>query len=465
MGEAQRRAGDRAHRQTLLDAARLARDLGDAERLARAALANHRGFFSISEALDDERVAVLEMALDTLDPVDSPLRALLLATLASELAFSPNYDRRHRLAEEALAVARRLDDPATLARVLVERQIPLWVPSTRAERLRDAEELAALVKRLDDPLPRFWVALFGFISAVEAADMDAAADSLEVAHQIADDLAQPLFQAWVLTMAQVHSHIAGRLEEAEALAEEAYETGRAAGMPEAFYLYTSQVFFIRYDQGRLGEIVDLYVEVAARERTRPTARAAAALALTELDRDDEARAVLAPLADRSFDVSPLSITWLMETTLLAEAAARVGEPAWAELLYERLEPWGPLVTTAAAGAVRASVHHYLGLLAGSLGRYDAAEAHFADAAAVHARMNAPAFLARTRLEWACTLLARGGPGDGERARTLLGQALATALDLGLGTVERRAGALLREAGDRERAAGQGGPVRNGRRGA
>ncbi|MGH8976408.1 MAG: ATP-binding protein, partial [Acidimicrobiia bacterium] len=33
-GEAQRRAGDRAHRQTLLDAARLARDLGDADRLA-----------------------------------------------------------------------------------------------------------------------------------------------------------------------------------------------------------------------------------------------------------------------------------------------------------------------------------------------------------------------------------------------------------------------------------------------
>jgi hypothetical protein len=37
-----------------------------------------------------------------------------------------------------------------------------------------------------------------------------------------------------------------------------------------------------------------------------------------------------------------------------------------------------------------------------------------------------------------------GPGDGERARTLLGEALATARDLGLGTVERRAGALLGE---------------------
>ena len=64
LGEAQRRAGDPAHRETLLDAARAGRAAGDADALARAALANTRGMFSIMAGrFDAERVDVLEAAL------------------------------------------------------------------------------------------------------------------------------------------------------------------------------------------------------------------------------------------------------------------------------------------------------------------------------------------------------------------------------------------------------------------
>src|SRR5438105_4000437 len=64
LGEAQRRTGDPAYRQTLLDAAGLADHLGDGDALARAVLANSRGFFSISGGVDAPRVAALERALD-----------------------------------------------------------------------------------------------------------------------------------------------------------------------------------------------------------------------------------------------------------------------------------------------------------------------------------------------------------------------------------------------------------------
>jgi hypothetical protein len=57
-------------------------------------------------------------------------------------------------------------------------------------------------------------------------------------------------------------------------------------------------------------------------------------------------------------------------------------------------------------------------------------------------MAAPSWLARTRLEWGRMLVLRGGTGDADRARALLGQALAAARQLGLGTVERRAAAML-----------------------
>ena len=88
LGEAQRRSGSPEHRATLLEAADVARDLGDAERLAAAALANTRSFWSATRQVDRERVARFEDALAALHPGDSPLRARLLARMAVELVYS-----------------------------------------------------------------------------------------------------------------------------------------------------------------------------------------------------------------------------------------------------------------------------------------------------------------------------------------------------------------------------------------
>ena len=84
LGTAQRQTGDPAYRETLLDAARQAADLGDTERLVAAALANDRGYYSTASAIDTDKVEMLEMALDRLT-TDNPDRALVLATLCSEL--------------------------------------------------------------------------------------------------------------------------------------------------------------------------------------------------------------------------------------------------------------------------------------------------------------------------------------------------------------------------------------------
>ena len=65
LGTAQRQTGDPPFRETLLDAARRAADLGDTKRLVAAALANNRGFFSAVGAVDTEKVEVLgKLALE-----------------------------------------------------------------------------------------------------------------------------------------------------------------------------------------------------------------------------------------------------------------------------------------------------------------------------------------------------------------------------------------------------------------
>jgi predicted ATPase/class 3 adenylate cyclase len=105
-GTAQRQLGDSAFRETLLDAAQQATALGDTERLVAAALANDRGFYSAVGATDAEKVSVLELASKSLSGQERE-RALVLATLCSELTHGSSLDHREALANEAVAIAER----------------------------------------------------------------------------------------------------------------------------------------------------------------------------------------------------------------------------------------------------------------------------------------------------------------------------------------------------------------------
>ena len=90
-----------------------------------------------------------------------------------------------------------------------------------------------------------------------------------------------------------------------------------------------------------------------------------------------------------------------------------------------------------------SVSHYLGLLAATMARFADADSYFSDASTIHTRLDAPIWLARTRLAWARMLNTRGEPGDAERARELLDLVLISARELGLANIERRAVELRR----------------------
>ena len=124
LGTAQRQTGDPAFRDTLVDAARRAADLGDTDRLVAAALANYRGFFSNGGKTDADKVEILELALDRLAS-DDPRRALVLATLCAELIYGSPLERRQALADEAIAIARSSGDDATIVRVLHTVSNPL----------------------------------------------------------------------------------------------------------------------------------------------------------------------------------------------------------------------------------------------------------------------------------------------------------------------------------------------------
>jgi tetratricopeptide (TPR) repeat protein len=213
--------------------------------------------------------------------------------------------------------------------------------------------------------------------------------------------------------------------------------GLAAGVPDASRIAGVNLFWIRYDQGRLDELVS----ALERPDAHPMTLAVLGLAYCELDRPEDARRVLDQLAVDGFAALPGNFVWTYMLTVIAEMCAGVGDAERAALLYDLLIPHQGLVVSS-GGTTTGAADHYLGLLASTMQRLDDADRHFRLAAALNERIGAPSLLARTRLEWARMLAARGDAGDEERASTLLHQALATARELGLATVDRRAMALL-----------------------
>jgi class 3 adenylate cyclase len=438
-GEAQRRAGQSAYRETLLDAAALARELGDATALARAALANSRGFFSAATEVDIERVVVLEAAVEAVGPADSEWRARLLADLVAELAFASEDERRDRLAAEALAIARSLGDPVILAHVLARCHLSV-APRRPDEMRQNVSELRSLAATLEDPTLSFWAATWSYIASLSLGDLDAYDRHLEEADHLAADSGQPLLRWMQLTARSTRSRIAGRLADAETFADQALQVGQTAGIPDAFRFYGANLFWLRYDQGRLGDLVRILERAATRPTTSPLVALSFALALCELDRHEEARPIFEEIAAKDFAAIAVNFTWLYGLTMAAEVCATLHDVERATVLYRHLnshpDQFGAMGNVAATG----SVSHYLGLLAPSLGLLEEADAHFTAATARH--VGAPTWLARTQLEWARMLLIRRQPGDAERACELLGGALTTARELGLANVERRAVATL-----------------------
>jgi tetratricopeptide (TPR) repeat protein len=442
LGDAQRQAGDPEFRGTLLEAAALARRLEDGPRLVRAVLANSRGFVSASGVVDDERLHALEDALVAVGPSDCPDRALLLATLAAELSFSPaDRERRVALSDQALALARRLDHPAALSRVLSLRFVTLWMPETLGERLANSDENVAAARRTGDPVAEFHAVHWRAAALVEAGRLSDAWRDVEHEASLAERLGQPTMQ-WLATYDRANLEvIAGRLAEAEQHAQEALQIATASAQPDALSFFTSQLTNIRYEQGRLAELQPLIAQVVADNPGIPAFRAVLALACCEGDLDDEARRLLSHETTTAFAELPPDVTWLPGLVIYAEVAAHLQDRAAATVLYELLLPWTGQVVFSGVSAW-GCVDHHLGAVAGVMGRFAEAEEHLRRAAELNAALRAPIWIARSELATARLLLHRDGPEDRERGRALLERAAAAAQRLGSATLARRAAGLL-----------------------
>ena len=438
LGSAQRQIGDPGFRETLLETAHKAADLGDSQRLVTSALVNDRGF-SVLGSTDNDKVEVLEMALARL-PDDHPDRALLLAYLCKELSAESPLDRRSSLSDEALRIAEASGDEATIVRVLIQISLPLRVPSLLEQSLSRSADAMARAERIGDPVLLFSAAAARNVIAVQAGDLVEVDRCIEIAGSMASRLNQP-FVSWVHAIERTtRSLIAGDTDRAEQSAKEAFQIGTESGQPDAAILFSAQYFGVSWQRGTLADLVPM-VERAMDENPWFTPLVAAlALAQAEEECTNDVPMILVDVHSPDQD-SPSSGLWLTNRTISAEVAIERRDAKSAARDFERLAPW---VSQFSAGGLSAEgpVSHYLGGLATVLGRYDEAEAYFVQSAAMSERMEAKFFAARTNLSWGRMLVERQARFDPDKARDLLTKAHAAAVVHGYGAIQRRAAAAL-----------------------
>ena len=449
-GEAELMAGEPSHRQTLLHGARLADDLGERTLLARAALASNRGFNSSALGVDDAWVQIVDAALRRLAGEDSATHASLLALLAVELIAGSDWRRRSRLADDAVAMARRVGDPVTLAQVLAMGSVARW-PWTIAERVAELDEALRLADASGAPLVAARAAYFACDVALEAGDLERADWMLARVEALVGELRQPAL-AWSLAVARgKRATVTATPAEAEALAFAGLDVGLKASQPDAGIWFLGGLLSARFLRGTLGEgepnLAALFAEPGSApppgDGFTPSESMplliAAANAMMQSEIGCDARRYVDVVAG-AFDDLPRDFTTLPILAFCAVACARLGDRVAARRVHAELEPFAGLFVNT-GGSWFGAVDHHLALLRAASGATADADAAFAAADAGYERLGADAWRARCRIDWARSLLERGAPDDRRRAGDMLAGALAAAGELDLPVVAREASEL------------------------
>jgi tetratricopeptide (TPR) repeat protein len=412
-------------------AAGLARQLGDGQQLARAAFG--LGVEFTAGDVDELEIRLLEEALTLLGADDSMLRARVLGRLAKGLQTAPQRGRCFQLSEEAVAMARRLGDPTTLAAVLYDRHLATWRPGNLEERLALSSEVVQLAEASGDSVMVLRGRGVLMANLLELGDMAALRRQLILYDRAAKALGQPRFQWHVPLFRAGQMALQGQFDDADRLAEQALALGGRARDPVAPIYFTIVLTYLRFEQGRLPELEGSIREAVDRTPANLGWQAALALLLTEAGRKDEARDRFEQLAMGGLAELSDNHLWMSELALLALVCEALGDPGRASILYELLLPCAdhnvlvarlPLVTMGAAS-------HYLGLLATAMGSWQEAVTHLKDASRIHERMNALPLLVRSRHYYGKALVAHGRSGDRRQGQEHLDWASAVARRLGM----------------------------------
>jgi class 3 adenylate cyclase len=415
LGEAQVRSGDLAEgRKTCLGAADLARRANDPDLFARAIVTAGRGI-SNSGQTDDGLVRLLNEALERLGEADSPLRAQAVARVGVELYWS-DQKQSVALCQQAVEIARRLGDPHTTIVALWGRHLSRRDPDGLEQRLADGQEVIETAERENERDFALEARYYRLSDLIEAGEIDLFENGVRE-YLAAEAQLRDRFKRGLVLQA-MQALMAGRLQEAGALAQQAFVAGQQSGRPLTLNSFLVQHGHAMWELGRLGELEAPLRSFVAQNPLIVFGRVGLQMSLLQLGRIEEARAEFKSLARDEFSAVPRDWNWIPSMFILAEHCAELGSVHHAEPLYRLLLPYAERNAALGNAHTYGSVAFALGRLAALLGREKEAEAHFEAALAVNRRNRNPLWAAHAQFELARTLIGHGGEAR-ERGERLL----------------------------------------------
>ncbi len=435
LGQSLQRAGltDEAQR-ALARAGELARATDRADIVARCALLSGGAGVTIL-GTDPRMVSTFEQALVAIGSDQPGLRVRLLARLAIELAYEPDSQRRDAVSQEALDLARRIDDPAALAAALNARHVIAWGPDGCEERLSVASEMLSLADRAGDRELALQARNWMIVDLLELGDGPAVRAELDAYAELCARERIPAFAWYVPLWRATLATLAGSIVEGLELSRRARDLGRQAADANADVFFSEQYLLRMVVQGRIREVEPTGAggdaDVPERAQSGPAWRAYrftfawwhAARGELELARLDFEAAV-----GDGLSTVPRDVNWLAALASASEACVLLGDAGRAAQLRALLEPYGTRMVVAARGASHeGSVAYQLARLATLCGDATAADDLFAEAARRDDHAGAPACVVRD-LQHHGEFLRRIGLQD--RADDLIRQATEKSQSLG-----------------------------------
>jgi predicted ATPase/DNA-binding CsgD family transcriptional regulator len=429
LGAASHRAGKATDAlDAFASAAKIARASDSGELLARAAI-GYEDACMRPALIRPDAIELLEEALAAVDDSSDELRIGLLAGLSRALNFAGERERGALVRENAVALARRCEDRAGLAMVLVGSY---WARGTTPlqEILSMLTEARDLAQELGDTEIHTEAMAWRVPTFVALSDLASARAEVIALREMAERTAQPFMNHVAEHYGSAIALCDGNLADAEAMAGRSHDWARLLTGRDASGTHGIQMFGIRREQGRLAELAPVIRILAAEAERDGPWRPGLAVVLAELGMKREAKRELSHLVADGIDGYQASL-WLATLTYLTDACAAVGDEAIATIVYPELELLaGTNVMIGHLVACYGSADRYLGMLAAMVGEPARAEEHFERAMEQNRQMGASTWVAHTAYEYGRFLLGRGRVAR-SYAQALLGEAAGLAERIGM----------------------------------
>ncbi|TMV07529.1 guanylate cyclase [Ruegeria sediminis] len=372
-------------------------------------------------------------AIEMLPGDNERMRCRLLSQLARCAMHTGLFAESAEYSREALALATRTGDARSQFTVMMSRffapviaREPEEVSNWRA-RLTEMQSVADTLGEVDRGRDRS----INFFVAMEMGDREMAERALNRLAKVGRARQHPQLH-WVEQHGRALIAILdGDFAAAGAYAETALRIGRETHGAHVEGVYGVQMFTLRREQARLGEVAPVIKKLLDDNPGDMSWKPGFGVIAAELGHFDAARRILDEIAETGFDL-PMDALYSTTLAYLSDICTAVTADRLAEQLYSLLLPYRDITVTAGVTTVcNGAAGRRLGSLAALLGDWENAQQHFEMALEIDTRMRAVPWVAHTKAAFARALRRRGRQEDAKAAGLLEVEAMEIASKHGM----------------------------------